>query len=152
MGDAMIAALTLAAALHALSPPPAGDSVLGSTFVGPVINSYSGQAMQGFSWFRIDKQGRYTGHTIARKPGADCLSYDDKGWTGQLYKLSRQTYFAFNDEAHEGYLIQLAPDRRSGSSTYFGAEPGVIEANWFYKDRHFQPERILSLAAGVMCE
>jgi hypothetical protein len=148
----MIKSLTLAAALHALSPPPAGDSVLGSTFVGPVINSYSGAAMQGFSWFTIDKHGRYTGHTIARKPGDDCLSYDPQGWTGQLYRLSRQTYFAFNDEAHEGYLIQLAPDRRSGSSTYFGAEVGVIEANWFYKDRHFQPDKILSLAAGGLCD
>jgi len=148
----MIGSLVVLASLHALSPPPAGDSVLGSTFVGPVINSYSGNAMSGWSWFHIDKSGRYTGHTLAKKPGADCLSYDPQGWTGQLYKLSRQTYFAFNDEAHEGYLIQLAPDKRSGSSAYFGAEAGVIEANWFYKDRHFQPDKILKLAEGVMCE
>lgn len=148
----MIKSLTIAAALHTLSPPPAGDSVLGSTFVGPVVNVYSGAAMQGFSWFVIGRTGRYTGHTIARKPGDDCLSYDPVGWTGQLYKLSRQTYFAFNTDSHDGYLIQLAPDRRSGSSTYFGTESGVIEANWFYRDRHFQPDKILKLAEGVMCE
>jgi hypothetical protein len=148
----MIKSLTLAAALHALSPPPSGDNVLGSTFVGPVINSYSGQTMQGFSWFQIDKQGRYTGRTIARKPSDNCLSYDAVGWTGQIYKLSRQTYFAFNDESHEGYLIQLAPDRRSGSSTYFGAEAGVVESNWFYRDRSFSPDKVLQLVDGVMCE
>jgi hypothetical protein len=138
----MIAALTLAAALHSLSPPPAHDSVLGSTFVGPVINSYSGANMQGFSWFTIDRNGRYTGRTIA---------YDPIGWTGQLYKLSRQTYFAFNDSSHEGYLIQLAPDKRSGSSAYFGAEAGVIEANWFYRDLSFSPDKVLQLVDGVIC-
>ena len=148
----MIGSLIVLAALHSLSPPPSGDSVLGSTFVGPVINSYSGQTMQGFSWFHIDKAGRYHARTIARKPGDDCLSYDPQGWTGQLYRLSRQTYFAYNDAAHEGYLIQLAPDRRSGSSTYFGSEAGVVEANWFYKDRHFKPEQVLKLAEGVMCD
>jgi hypothetical protein len=108
--------------------------------------------MNGLSWFTIDKQGKYVGHTLAKKPGADCLSYNAKGWTGRLYKLSRQTYYALNDGATEGYLIQLAPDKQVGSSLYLGAEVGVIEANWFYRDRSFQPEKILSLAVGVMCE
>ena len=148
----MIAALTLAAALHTLSPPPAGDSVLGSTFVGPVINVYSGNAMSGWSWFVIDKHGKYTGHTLAKKPGANCFSYDPAGWTGQLYRLDRQTYFAYNDGADEGYLIGLSLDRRAGASTYFGTSPKVIEANWFYRSRHFQPDKILKLAEGVMCE
>jgi hypothetical protein len=148
----MIKSLALAASLHALSPPPAGDSVLGSTFVGPVINSYSGNAMSGWSWFHIDKSGRYTGHTLAKKPGANCFSYDPAGWTGQLYRLDRQTYFAYNDGADEGYLIGLSPNRMTGASTYFGIAPGVIEANWYVRNRHFKPESVLKLAEGVMCD
>jgi hypothetical protein len=148
----MITALVLAASIQGLSPPPASDSILGTTWVGPVMNSYSGEAMNGLSWFVIDKQGRYVGHTIAKKPGADCMTYDPGGWTGQLYRLDRQTYYAYNDGAHEGYLIELSPDRKTGASIYYGNEPGVIEANWFFRNRHFKPEKILNLSRGLMCE
>jgi hypothetical protein len=108
--------------------------------------------MGGFSWFVIDKRGKYTGHTLANKPGGNCLSYDEKGWTGRVYKLSRQMYFALNDGAEHGFIIQLAPNKQHGSSIYIGDDVGVIESNWIYKDNRFEPAKILEIVSEELCE
>ena len=148
----MIGSLLLLASLHKLPAPPPNDPVLGSTYAGTVLNSYSGNVMQGVSWFTIDKRGGYVAHTIAKLPDADCINYDETGWTGQLYKLNTRTYFAVNTGATEGYVIQISPDRKIGASSYFGTTPGVVEANWFFRDRTFNPDAILNLMRDDLCK
>ena len=139
-------ALTLALALA----QPAGPALNG-TWSGTVHNCYGAECMAGFSWFEV-KDGRYTGRTLAKKPGQTCLSYDPAGWTGRLYKLDRGKYFALNDGATEGYLLTLGRDRHTASATYMGTEPGVVETNRFERGpvdvprilQFFQPWRCSS--------
>lgn len=118
-------------------------------YVGMVLNIYGTAPMSGLSWFTVDRRGRYHGRTLARKPGDNCLSSDPKGWTGRLHPIGDNTYFARNDGSSEGYVLQVLPDRRIGASTYMGAE-SVIEANWFFRDQGFQPERLMGLVP--MCK
>jgi hypothetical protein len=123
----MIAALALSASLNLLTP--AGREVAG-TWSGQVLNCHGNECMAGFSWFEV-RNGRYIGRTLAKKYGQTCLSYDPTGWTGTLYKLDRDKYFALNDGATEGYLLHISRDRHTASATYMGIEPGVVETNRF---------------------
>lgn len=135
----MIKALTLLLGIHAAEAGmPAGQ------YVGPVLNIYGSAPMSGLSWFTVDREGRYHGRTLARKPSEDCLSYDPRGWTGRLYPIGDNTYFARNDGSAEGYVLQVLPDRRMGASTYMGVEP-VVESNLFFRDQGFRPERLMGL-------
>lgn len=146
----MIATLALSASLNLLTP--AGREVAG-TWAGPVANCYgvdASQCMPGYSWFTVDADGAYHGHTIARKPGQGCLSLDADGWTGQLYRLDRQTYLAVNTDGPAGYLIQLSRDRTHGSSTYLGPDAGVLESNHLYRTR-LDPDKLLRLVEPYRC-
>lgn len=143
----MIASLALAATLQNL-PPATG---LSGTYAGPVLNCYQGDCMPGFSWFTVSRDGRYHGQTIGKKPGDACLSHDPKGWTGRLYRLGKDTYFALNDGADDGYILQVSRNRQQAASTYMGAESGVIESNLYFKTT-INPDALLSVARGRMCE
>ena len=143
----MIASLALAATLHTL-PPATG---LNGTYAGPVLNCYQGDCMPGFSWFTVGKDGRYHGKTIGKKPGDSCLSHDPGGWTGQLYRLGRDTFYAINDDAEDGYILQVSRNRQQAASTYMGTEAGVIESNQFFRTT-ITPDALLSVARGRMCE
>ena len=144
----MIAALSLAAALQTL--PPATH--IAGTWAGPVLNCYSGQCMPGYSWFEVDRSGKYHGWTIAKKPGDACLSFDEEGWTGQLYRLGRQTLYALNDGAADGYILQVSRDKQSASSTYIGSEAGVIESNHFYRSAPIDTDVLTALVQHKMCQ
>lgn len=134
----MIKELTLAASIS-------------GTWAGPVLNCYSGQCMAGFSWFTVAKDGRYHGQTLAKKPGSNCLSHDPKGWTGKLYRLGLDTYYALNNGANEGYILQVSRNRQTASSTYIGTETDVIESNQFFKTT-INADTLLSVAHGKMCK
>lgn len=144
----MIAALSLAAALQAL---PTATNVSG-TWAGPVLNCYSGQCMPGFSWFTVDRTGKYHGWTIAKKPNDACLSFDADGWTGQLYRLGKTTLYALNDGASDGYILQVSRDRQSASSTYIGTEAGVIESNHFFRSAPIDADVLKALTQSGMCK
>lgn len=144
----MIGSLVLMATLQHTLPPATG---LHGTYAGPVLNCYSGDCMPGFSWFTVAKDGTYHGQTIAKKPGDACLSHDPKGWTGRLYKLGKHTFYALNDGADEGYILQVSRNRQQAASTYMGAESGVIESNLYFKTT-INPDALLSVARGRMCQ
>ena len=146
----MITALTLAAAIGTLQPDDRTDRLTGQ-WVGPLLNIHVQGAMSGTSWFVVDRNGRYTGHTLARKPWKNCLDYDDKGWTGQLYRLGKHTFFAVNDSATDGYVLHVTPDRRQGASTLLSKDP-AIESNLFFRDAKFNPDALLGVMAGNRCE
>ena len=143
----MIATLALAASLNTL-PPATG---IAGTWAGPVLNCYDDRCMSGFSWFTVGKDGRYHGQTLAKKPGATCLSHDPEGWTGRLYRLGKDTYYAINDGADEGYLLQVSRNRQTASSTYMGTEKDVVESNQFHKTT-IALDALLSVANGRMCQ
>lgn len=149
MAPAMIATLALAASLQAL---PAATHFAG-TWAGPVLNCYAGQGcMGGYSWFAVDKTGRYHGWTLAKKPGDGCLSFDADGWTGQLYRLNRGTLYAINDGAEDGYILQVSRDRQSAASTYIGAAAGVVETNQLFRSAPIDADLLLALAEAAACE
>lgn len=150
MGDRMIAALVLAASIGTLQPADRTDRIAGQ-YVGPVLNIYEQGAMSGTSWFTVDKNGRYTGHTIARKPWKNCMDYDPEGWSGQLYRLGKHTFVAINDGASDGYVLHVTPDRRQGASTLLSRDP-AIETNLFFRDARFNPDALLGVMAGNRCE
>ena len=143
----MITSLYLAASMHML-PPAKG---LAGTYAGTVLNCYHDKCMSGFSWFTVSRDGTYHGQTLAKKPSDACLSHDPKGWTGRLYKLGKHTFYALNDGADEGYILQVSQNKQQAASTYIGTEAGVIESNLFFRTT-INPDALLSEARGKMCE
>ena len=126
-------------------------AMVAGMWAGPVLNCYSGNCMPGFSWFTVAKDGQYHGQTIAKKPGAACLSHDPKGWTGQLYRLGKDTYYAINTDSNEGYFLQVSRDRQTASSTYVGVGVNVVESNQFYRTK-INPDALLDVVRQWMCD
>lgn len=126
-------------------------TLLAGLWAGTVLNCYDMHCMPGFSWFQVDHHGRYRAWTLARKPGATCLSHDPNGWTGQLYPIGPQTLYAQNDGATTGYLIQLSANRQTASSTYLGPDLHTVESNTFYRTKPIPPSRLLAPFRHLRC-
>lgn len=141
--------LTPLLAAMLLKPVTSSDHLAG-VWAGTVLNCYQTTCMSGFSWFEVGRSGRYTGRTIGKKPGKDCLSYDQKGWSGRLYRVDQYTYYAVNDGADEGYLLQVSPDRTQAASAYMGTEVDTVETNHFYRTT-LRPSRLVELLMRDFC-
>ena len=146
----MITALTLAAAIGTLQPVDRTDRLTGQ-WVGPLLNIHVQGAMSGTSWFVVDRNGRYTGHTLARKPWKNCLDYDPQGWTGQIYRLGKHTFVAINDGAPDGYVLNVTKDRQYGASTLLSRDQAV-EMNLFFRDARFNPDALLGVIGEARCK
>lgn len=123
------------------------DKVLNSLWVSPTFNVHGQTIQQGISWFRVDKNGEYEGHSIIRSSGNNCFKYDKEGWLGQVYYVAKNTYAAWNhDELRGFYLINISNDSMTGSSIMM---PSPQLTNDFEKNEFFRKPLNYDLATLI---
>jgi hypothetical protein len=158
-----VAAAALALFLSAPGPAqalafsgPVPEINMAGTWVGTVTNCYPYGCMSGVSWMEVKRTGKYQAEyrawTLAKKPQADCVSFNREGWTGKLYQRSEQAIYAVNDGSDEGYLVVVSKDRQSAYSTYAGAEIGTVETNNWHRAKPKDAMALLREAQPFLCK
>lgn len=132
---------------------PKHDTVLNSVWISPVINIYGQNRYEGTTYFKIDKNGRYTARTLIRAPDKDCVTYG-KEWGTQLYKVGQYEYASWDEFGTAYYLITLSMDKKYASSQLIGGPQiaNVSERNQFFRrPKSFTMDNLLRLSQPIMC-